>query len=263
MLERIAAQIKQFSTDVDGFKFAGINDWDDAEAARIFKASIFARTEHALNLPSVGTGSQFMTDTWAGRTFMRFKSFSNASHESTFLASMQNREASRVVTGAVNYSFWAMLGLVTYDSITGRPNDFEDYFGDAEAAQKTGWKMLTRSGFMAAPQDAFITGSKIAGADWNPLGEYYRDVMPEGLENEIFSKYADVSPLEKAAGPTFGYLKKATEGVGGLLDGEASERDVGNIRSSLPFQNVQWLRRGLDYVEEYLGGRKADRFENQ
>lgn len=263
LLGRIADQIKKYSTDVDGFKFAGIEQWDDAEAVRIFKASVYARTEHALNIPSVGAGSQFMTNTFWGRMFMRFKAFSNASYESTFLASMQNREASRIVAGTMNYAFWSMLGLYTYDTITGRPNDMEDYFGDTEKAQKTGWKILTRSGFMAAPQDAFITISKGLGSDFSPIKEQYRELMPEGLENEIFSKYADVSPLEKAVGPTFGYAKKATEGVLGMLDGEASERDIGNIRSSLPFQNVQWLRRGLDYVEEYLGGRKADRFENQ
>ncbi|MDO9100507.1 MAG: hypothetical protein Q7V53_07225 [Caldisericota bacterium] len=268
MFDRIGKQLKAHADNAEGIRFAGVEKWDDAEAVRVFKASVYAATEHALNLPSVGTGSKWQNDTLAGRVFMRFKSFNNAAHESTFLAALQNREVSRVVTGTLNYSFWGFASLYTYDAITGRETDMDKYFGDGEAMQKTAWKVLTRTGVMASAQDAFHNASKLAGSDISPLAEEWRSIFPKGLEDELFPKFEDLSTPEKLFGPTYGWASKAVSGIssaiGDVIHGEAPEKNaVAGIRSSLPGQNIAWLRRGIDYVEEFLGGRKADRFADQ
>ncbi len=260
MLSRIQAQLAVHADDAEGFKFPGTEKWTDAEAVRVFKASVYAHSEHALNIPSIGSGSQWMTDTLAGRIFMRFKSFNNAAHESTFLASLQNREVSRVVTGTLNYSFWGFLSVYAYDTITGRPSGIDDYFGDSERATRTAWKMFTKTGYVAAGQDAFVSASKAVGKVPGPMGEQWRQAFPVGLENELFPKYEDVSTAEKLLGPTYGYVSKAAKGIGGVMDGDMGDKDIGNIRSAIPGQNIGWLRRGIDFIEEYLGGRKADRF---
>lgn len=260
MLDRIAVQLKAHADNAEGIRFAAVDKWTDEEAARVFKASVYAATEHALNLPSVGSGSKWQNDTLSGRIFMRFKSFNNAAHESTFLASLQNREISRVVTGTLNYAFWGFASLYAYDTITGRDTDMEKYFGDSESMQKTAWKVLTRTGYMASAQDAFVNASKAGDL----LGiEAWREVFPKGLEDELFPKYEDVSAPEKLLGPTYGWASKVGQGFVGLIDGDVSDKDVGNVRSVLPGQNIGWLRRGIDYVEEFLGGRKADRFADQ
>ncbi|MDO8385094.1 MAG: hypothetical protein Q7T13_01675 [Polaromonas sp.] len=260
MLERIAVQSSKHSDDVQGVKFAALEKWDDAEAARVFKASVYAHTEYALNIPSIGTGSTIMSENFLGRMYTRFKSFNNASHESTFLSSLQNREASRVVTGVLNYALWGFLGTAAYDYLSGRPCDWETYFGDSDAMTKTAWKALTKGGYVAAASDAFVSVSKALGSDkLGVVSEAWRSVMPESLEKELFPKFEKLSAIEKAAGPTYSYVLKGYEAGTGFLDGAADEKDVGNVRSLLPGQNIGWLRRGLDYVEEALGGRDADR----
>lgn len=264
MLGRIQAQAAKYGDNKDGVYFAGVEKWDDLEAARVFNASVYAHTEHALNIPSIGTGSQFMTETFLGRMLMRFKSFNNASHENAFLSSLQNREYSRLITGALNYAWWGFTSVWAYDTLTGRPNDFEHYFGDAEAMQRTAWKTLAKGGYVAAASDAFVTASKALGHEYTgAVGEAWRDIMPEHVEKELFPRFDDLSATEKALGPTFGYVLSTGKTVGGMLDGELSENDIHGIRTALPGQNIGWLRRPLDYIEEFLGGLPADRHENK
>jgi hypothetical protein len=256
-LNRIQKQLAKYA-DGDDVRFAAVEKWDDLEAARLFNASVYAHTEHALNIPSIGSGSTFMSETVFGRVFMRFKSFNNAAHESTFLASLQNRDVSRVVTGTANYAFWGMLSVIGYDMITGRDVSMEKYFGSEEAATKTGWKILTKSGYMATSQDAFLTTSKALGSIPGPIGEQWRSAFPEGLEEEIFPKFADATAAEKLLGPTYSYLAGLAKTAGGVVDGNVEEKDIHNIRTSLPGQNIGWLRRGIDYLESVFGGRPMD-----
>lgn len=263
MLERISAQASKHSTDVEGIKFAGIDKWDDAEAVRVFRASVYAHTEHALNIPSIGTSSRFMSETFMGRMLMRYKTFNNAAHESTFLSSMQNREYSRIATATLNYAFWGFASVYAYDTISGRDNSMENYFGNTDKAILTGWKILAKGGFVAAGSDAFVTLVKLAGHKNSPLHDAVREVFPESLEKELYPKYDDVGLLAKIAGPTYGYLEKAGTAAVGLMDGDASDKDIGNVRGLIPGQNIGWLRRGIDYLEEALGGRQADRLANQ
>jgi len=259
MLGRIAGQAQKYAEDRSGVKFAGVEKWDDAEAARIFQASVYAHTEHALNIPSIGTGSAFMNENFFGRMLTRFKTFNNASHESSFLQSLQNRDASRLITGALNYAFWGFAGTFAYDVVSGRPHDFDTYFGDADAMQLTAWKALTKGGYVAAATDAFVSVSKAAGGDWNPFKEEWRALMPESIEKELFPKFDRLSAPEKLLGPTYGYGSQAYKTLSGLLDGEVTDKDIHGIRTMLPGQNIGWLRRPLDYLEEYLGGYEADR----
>lgn len=261
MLDRISAQAKKFGEDKNGVKFAGVEKWDDAEAARIFQASVYAHTENALNIPSIGTGSKFMNETFLGRMLTRFQTFNNASHESAFLQSLQNRDVSRVITGTLNYAFWGFAGTFAYDVVSGRPHDFDTYFGDSDAMQLTAWKALTKGGYVAAATDAFVSISKVAGHEWSPVKEQWRALVPEGIEKELFPKYERLSAPEKLLGPTYGYISSATKTVSGLLDGEVTDKDIHGIRTMLPGQNIGWLRRGLDYIEQYLGGYEVDRFQ--
>lgn len=263
MLGRIADQVKKHATDVDGVKFAEIDKWDDIEAARVFKASVYAHTEAALNIPSIGTGSKFMSENFFGRMLTRFQSFNNASYESTFLQSLQNREASRIATGIANYAFWGFAALYAYDTVTGRDTSMEKYFGSADKATLTAWKILAKGGYVAAPTDKTASILKFADADWNPFADELKAVVPDGLSDELFPKYDDVDFLEKLVGPTYAYGKKSFEALGGALDGELTQKDVGKIRDLMPGQNIGWLRRGIDYVEEALGGRDADRNANK
>jgi hypothetical protein len=260
MLNRITVQAKKHGDDKSGVKFAGVEKWDDVEAARVFQASVYAHTEHALNIPSIGTGSQFMTETFFGRMLTRFKTFNNASHESSLLSSMQNREYSRIITGTLNYAFWGFAGTYAYDVVSGRPHDFDTYFGSKDAMIMTAWKTLAKGGYVAAASDAFVTVSKLAGhKSLGPISEVWRAVIPEAIEEEIFPKFDRLSAPEKALGPTYGYASQAFKTITGFMDGDISEKDIHGVRTMLPGQNIGWLRRGIDYVEEYLGGYAADR----
>lgn len=259
MMARIGEQVKKHGTDADGVKIAELDKWDDAEAARVFKASLYAHTEAALNIPSIGSGSQFMSENFFGRMLTRFQSFNNASYESSFLQSLQNREVSRIATGLANYAFWGFAGVYAYDTVTGRDTSMEKYFGDSDKATLTAWKILAKGGFVAAPTDKAATLLKAADAEWNPLADEMKDIVPERLSEELFPKYDDVDFLQKLVGPTGGYIKGLGEAAGGVLDGEVTDKDVGKIRNLIPGQNIGWLRRGIDYVEEALGGRDADR----
>jgi hypothetical protein len=263
MLERIAKQAALHADDVDGVKFAGLEKWTDDEAIRIFRSSVYAHTEHALNIPSIGSGSKFMTENFIGRLYNGYKAFNNQAHESTFLSSLQNREFSRVVTGTLNYAFWGFASLYAYDTISGRNTSMDHYFGDTDKATLTGWKILAKTGYVATAQDAFVTMSKLAGSKINPLRDEARQLFPESLEKEIFPKYEAISPVEKLLGPAYGYGSQVIKAATGVADGDVTDKDIHAIRGAIPFQNIGWLRRGLDYVEEALGGLPADRNLNK
>lgn len=264
LLERIAAQAKEHETDLSGVRFPELDQWSDVEAAQIFKASVFAHTEAALNIPAIGTGSPWISENFIGRMYNRFQSFNNAAYESTFLQSLQNRDVTRIGIGTANYAFWGFVAVYAYDLITGRDTSWDKYFGSAEATQRTAWKMLIKGGYVASPSDAAATGIKFLGSDWNPLQEEFQAVFPNGLTDELFPKYDDVTFLQKIAGPSWGYVTNAGEAAGKVVkdlgtDGELDERTIGKLRNLIPGQNIGWLRRGIDYLEEGLGGRSADR----
>jgi hypothetical protein len=264
MLQRIRTQAKQHGTDMSGVRFAELDQWDDLEAAQVFKASTFAQTEAALNIPSIGTGSSFISENFIGRMYNRFQSFNNAAYESTFLQSLQNRDVTRIAIGTANYAFWGFVSVWAYDTITGRDNSIDKYFGSAEAMQLTAWKMLIKGGFIASPSDNFAGLAKALGNDWNPVNESFKDLFPGGLTEELFPKYDDVSFLQKVAGPSWGYVTNAGEAAGKVIgdlgtEGELDEKTIGKLRNLIPGQNIGWLRRGIDYLEEALGGRPSDR----
>jgi hypothetical protein len=259
MMQRIAKEARAHGMDENNFKVADIARWEDQEAARVIKASIYAHVEQALNVPSVGTGSQFMNEHTIGRILMRYQSFNMASHESMLLSSLQNGDASRLAVGVMNYTALNFMSLLAYDTITGRDTSWEGYFGTQDARELTAWKILLRGGFVAAGADGAVGLLKLLGHDKSPLAEQLREWFPKSIEDEVFPKYKEVDTLAKLAGPTYGYLEKAISTGAGLLDGEWTPKDVTGIRSILPGQNIGWLRSSIDYVEELLGGRDADR----
>lgn len=257
MMQRIAAEAGNI--EPASFKVSDLALWQDQEAARIFRASIYGHVEQALNIPSIGTGSQFMTEHGLGQVLMRYQSFNMASHESMFLASLQNGDATRLGIAAANYIAINFMSLVAYDTLTSRDTSWEKYFGSADAVQLTAWKILLRGGFVAAGADGAINILKIVGHENSPVAEQLREWFPKSIEDEVWSKYADVDTLAKLAGPTYGYAEQVVKTGAGLMDGEWDSKDVSNIRKILPGQNIGWLRGSLDYVEELLGGRDSER----
>lgn len=267
MLGRIGKQLKNHGTDSNGVMFGAVENWDDAVAAETFKQSVYAHTMHSLNIPSIGSGSQFMSENLWGRILMRYKSFNNAAYESTFLQSLQNREVTRLATGAMNYAFWGMMRQIAYDAATGRDVSWDAYFGSPENLQKTAMKILIGGGFVASTADGAINILKTAKAG-GPLKDAATAVVPDALQDEIFPKYADVSALEKIAGPAYGWGSKVLSTTVTVAEKkyngeELNERDIHSIRTILPGQNIGWLRRGFDHVEEALGGRAADYNQNR
>ena len=69
------------------------------------------------------------------------------------------------------------------------------------------------------------------------------------------ARFASRSTLDSLLGPTFGSLINTMLQVGGagLDEDEWSESDTRALRRLLPYQNLTYLRRGFDEMEEIVG----------
>ena len=72
------------------------------------------------------------------------------------------------------------------------------------------------------------------------------------LGGEELSRFSDRSLFSTVAGPTFGTLGEiySAQLPSKVLNGEVSEKDVHMLRRMLPGQNIFYLRRGINVLEE-------------
>lgn len=228
---RIMRQVRKYGDTDNGMRLTNADQWDDAEARRIW---IGAMGKNA-NIQTVtpGIGDRFLAFHGdAGKTIGQFKSFALAANNRVTTRAAQQaamgdgKVASFFVTAV-------SLGMVVYWAkmlASGRePSD------DPATWVREG---IDRSGVISVFMEGFNTAEKISGHTF--VGE------------SPASRYASRGKFASMLGPSVGRGEDALSLIAGLADGDLKDRDIHAIRKLLPYNNLFYARTILDDLEIML-----------
>lgn len=232
----IFAMVKKHgSKDQSGARLFNAKAWENQELAFKWAAALRKESDRVIIVP--GQEKPLFMSQDLGKTLLQFRSFMLSSTQRTLLAAGQGQEANllggmltMISLGAFTYAF------KQWDA--GRPISDDPMVWVTEG--------IDRSGALGILMETSNTLEKISG---NRVG--LRGLL--GVA-EPASRFASRSEYEAMLGPTYGstmplILRAMTAG---LDEHEWKESDTRALRRLLPYQNLTFLRRGVDAAEKYV-----------
>jgi hypothetical protein len=173
-----------------------------------------------------------------GKTIGQFRSFMFSSTQRMTIATLQGQDRN-AVGGVLTL---ISLGMMTYA--------FKQWNANRELSDDpAAWiaEGIDRSGALGSIMEINNTIEK---ASSNGIG--LRPLL--GIEAQA-SRFISRSMAENILGPTFGSLLENTMRVmnAGLTPGDWTEADTRAIRRLIPYQNLFFIRQGLDRIEKEVG----------
>jgi hypothetical protein len=223
-------QIKKHSFDEKGFPIANLEKWGNRDALRLYQNALNMDVERTIVTKGVGDVPLFM-NTEVGKTIMQFKSFSLAAHQQVLIAGLQQKDAAAVLgfTSAI-----AAGMLVYYLKSVAAGREISD---DPEVWITEG---LDRSGLIPVIME--VNG--------------IMDKVGLGAGSLLADKPLSRFQSRNLAGAIFGPSSGLVNDVGVILSmisrGEISESDARTIRRNIPLQNITYLRKIFDELEQAL-----------
>jgi hypothetical protein len=233
MAERIAAQFAKHGKVMrDGFHFAGVREWDDDGARRLFGQAVAKAANTTIITPGIGETPLAMNSP-VGKLVMQFKTFMFAAHQNIYLPSMQQRN---------RYVVEALVGATAMGMMAGAFKEW-NRGGDPSQWDVEKWvaEGLDQSGFASLFMEANNMAAKVNFPNiWMGIGE-----APA-------SRYESRGILESFVGPTAGAIQgMSNTAYAAMTPGtEFSYSDLHNIRKLLPYQNHFIFRQAIDEAEQ-------------
>jgi hypothetical protein len=242
MLKRIAAEGEQNTHRVNGLRFGMSDTWKDKAAARAFESAVL-REAHGVTLrPGVGDTPLFMSKEW-GKSVAQFKSFAFSASRVVAMPIMQGVAHGDLRTAEALTALVAMgtLSYVAKQKAAGQPIE-------TNPGRLTG-EILDKSNLLGWTGELLFPALWMAG---------FKD----------FSRWSDRSPAETLGGPTVGSLFEAwghqyparlanLASGGQALPGQENlpfrRSDLHFLRRMAPGQNVWYMRRGINALEDGIG----------
>jgi hypothetical protein len=173
-----------------------------------------------------------------GKTIFQFRSFMFSSTQRMTIATLQGQDRNAV--GGV--LMLISLGMLSYA--------FKQWDANRELSDDpAAWiaEGIDRSGVLGSVMEINNTIEKLSS---NGIG--LRPLL--GIEAAA-SRFVSRSMSENILGPTFGSLLDTSLRVAnaGLTPGDWTDADTRAMRRLLPYQNLSFIRRGLDRIEEEVG----------
>jgi len=235
MAKRIAKEFKAHGqTEKAGLKLPNTNKWKDKEAAQAFRTSVLRQVDEIIVTPGVADRPLVMGGSEVGRHLGQFKSFMFAATNKMAIARMQQRDAEALSGMLLSLA----LGAMTYaskEAVAGR-----DISSDPAIVIK---EALDRSG---------MTG-------WVMEGNNIMEKLTEGklglsamLGGPQSARYYSRNKVGAIAGPTFGTVKDMLDVIGATATGEIGKKERHAIRKLMPYQNLFYIRRWLDGLEDKM-----------
>ena len=223
-------QIKKHSFDEKGFPIANLEKWGNKDALRLYQNALNMDVERTIVTKGVGDVPLFM-NTEVGKTIMQFKSFSLAAHQQVLIAGLQQKDAAAVLgfTSAI-----AAGMLVYYLKSVAAGREISD---DPEVWITEG---LDRSGLIPVIMEVNGVMDKV-GLGAGSL-----------LTDKPLSRFQSRNLAGTLAGPSFGLVNDAGVILSMISRGEISESDARTIRRNIPLQNITYLRKIFDELEQAL-----------
>ncbi|WP_407220895.1 hypothetical protein [Enterobacter sp. CPE_E1214] len=230
MAARIRSEFEKHGEVIDGWHIGNFEKWDDQHVAGIFQSAVLKDTNNIIITPGVGD-----TPLWAstpiGRSIFQFRSFTTASYNRATIGGLSEGTA-QFYYGA---AFQIGLGALTYalkQSANGKEVDW--------SPQKLAIEGIDRSGILGPLMEYNNMAEKATGGMVG-LGA----LLGTGTQ----SRYASRGFIGSALGPTFGLLDTITDVTAGVLNGDAGDRVLHNVRTLLPGNNLFWIAPLINQVD--------------
>lgn len=225
-LKKIARQFEKHG-ETDGLHRARTDLWDDKELALKYEAAILKAADTAVLTKGVGDTPLFMSSE-LGKTIFQFKSFGMAAVNRLIIPVAQGlqRRDLAVMNGLMAMLALGYLRYAAKQWTSDRPIDT-----DAATVMKEAIDGAGLTTYLAEPYDVF------AGM----------------MDLPRFSRYKDRSWLETMAGPNAGTITDMMGTVSDMRRDGVSQRDIHKMRKLLPYQNLFYLRRAINALEEGTG----------
>lgn len=230
MASRIQAEFRAHGENIGGWHIGNFEKWDDQHVAGVFQAAVLKDVSNTVVTPGIGD-----TPLWAstplGKTVFQFKSFATASYNRATLGGLQEGTAQFYYGTA----FQIGLGSLTYALKQAANQRDIDW-----SPQKLVLEGIDRSGILGPLMEYNNMAEKASGGMVG-LGA----LLGTGTQ----SRYASRGFIGSALGPTFGLLDTITDVTAGVLNGDAGDRVLHNVRTLLPGNNLFWIAPLINQVD--------------
>jgi len=240
LAERIAAQYDApgGSTMVNGTRIATPDQWTDYEALRAFGAAMHRESNRIIITPGLER-PMWMDQTILGQVVGQFRSFTMASNSKILMSGLQSRDMAlyNFLTGTV---FSLAMGTVSY------------YIWANTAGERQRQEMLNASWETWLDQAIYRSGVLGALSIGQDIGSTIPATAPYvSFKGGALSGRRPTSVLGAVTGPSYG----TAETIASVLQGldSPTQSTLSQARKLIPYQNVFYLRRALDMVEEGVG----------
>ncbi|HCR0068285.1 hypothetical protein ACS6I9_00630 [Enterobacter hormaechei subsp. xiangfangensis] len=233
MAARIRSEFEKHGEIIDGWHIGNFEKWDDQHVAGVFQSAVLKDTNNIIITPGVGD-TPLWASTTIGRSIFQFRSFTTASYNRATIGGLSEG------TGQFYYgaAFQIGLGALTYalkQSANGKEVDW--------SPQKLAIEGIDRSGILGPLMEYNNMAEKATGGMVG-LGA----LLGTGTQ----SRYASRGFIGSALGPTFGLLDTITDVTAGVLNGDAGDRVLHNVRTLLPGNNLFWIAPLINQVDPGL-----------
>lgn len=225
MLQRIG---KEFQThgERDGMRRARSELWTDKEAATIFEASMLKAADTVILQKGIGDTPLLMSGELA-KTIFQFKGFGMAAVNRLLIPAAQ---------GLAKGDLAMLNGLMVMLALGAARYVAKQWTSDQPIDTKPSTIMreaVDGSGLTAYLVEPYDLAAGLSGG-----------ILPR------FSRYTDRAPIESALGPTVGTLSDLYATGQAVTTNGLSESDVHKLRKLAPYQNLFYLRRAINAMEE-------------
>ncbi|QLY65789.1 hypothetical protein [Enterobacter asburiae] len=230
MAGRIRGEFQKHGEVIDGWHIGNFDKWDDQHVAGTFQSAVLKDTNNIIITPGVGDTPLWASST-IGRSIFQFRSFTTASYNRATIGGLSEGTA-QFYYGA---AFQIGLGALTYalkQSANGKEVDW--------SPNKLVLEGVDRSGILGPLMEYNNMAEKASGGMVG-LGA----LLGTGTQ----SRYASRGFIGSALGPTFGLLDTITDVTAGVLNGDAGDRVLHNVRTLLPGNNLFWIAPLINQVD--------------
>lgn len=224
-LRKIHAEVEKHGGAVGTTRVSGSGNWDDYALAARYDAAILKESRQVIIQPGAANRTWWQ-DTHVGRILAQLKGFSIASPLKLGITPFQ-LVGQRQYLAAARFAGMMMVG---------------GYL--AHALRNTAAGVEVQTDPMAAAAEAF-SESGLGGVLPDMLSPVARRF---GVLGES-SRYADRNVMSAFGGPAFGTLGDAYDFSMNRTANGMSANDLQLLRRLLPFQNLWYLRRGINAIQ--------------
>lgn len=209
--------------------------WTDYKAMRAWMAALSREDSRIVLTP--GLERPLMSDaSMLGRLVFQFRSFTMSANSKLLIAALQSRDmaALHAVQGLM---FSLALGMISYYIWAMTTSERA-----REEMQNASWgewvdQAIYRSGVLGAFSEAQIVGSTVSWAQ--PFTTF--------AQSDIAGRRPEAT-VDALLGPSAGKLRQIISVINNM--DEPTQGTVSQARKLVPYQNVFWLRRALNEIEE-------------